>query len=108
MVGGRRRKERSGRRKALGQVTRSKMDKNCSKMKQGERCESGLSDESDSCLLAEMCPDVTTVRSFHQGLGVKGRRTGGRIDLLYGGVDTTGACDTHADFTIHLFLLSIS
>lgn len=64
-------------------------------MKRSERCKRGLSDESDSCFLAEMCPDVTTVGSFHQGPGVKGRRMGGRIDLLYRGVDTTGACDTH-------------
>lgn len=86
MVGGRCRKERSGRRKAPGRVTRSKMDKNCSKMKRSERCKRGLSDESDSCFLAEMCPDMTTVGSFHQGLSVKGRRKGGgRIDWLYRG-----------------------
>lgn len=61
MVGGRRGKEGSGRRKALGRVTRSKMDKNCSEMKQSERCKRGLSDESDSYFLAKMFPDVTTV-----------------------------------------------
>lgn len=77
MVGGRCRKERSGRRKALGRVTWSKMDRNCSKIKQSERCKRGLSDESGSSFLAEMCPDVTTVASFHQDLGVKGRRRGG-------------------------------
>lgn len=74
-------------------------------MKGSERRERGLSDESDCCFLAEMCPDVTTVGSFHQGLGVKGRRRCGCVFGVYSGVDTTGACDT--DFKIHLFLLNL-
>lgn len=39
------------------------------------------SDESDSGFLAETCPEVTRGGSFHQGLGVKGRRGG------WGGVE---------------------
>lgn len=42
-------------------------------MKRSERCKRGLSDESEPGFLAQMCPDVTTVVSFHHGLDVKGR-----------------------------------